>query len=79
MKHIITNRIYASSMGGIKILTGDWYKCYFSYNVIVTGDEVLWEEHSVDNFILYANKNMMLLNTMITEFFKKFNSQILCF
>lgn len=56
MKHIITNRIYASSMGGIKILTGDWYRCYFSYNVIVTGDEVLWEEHSVDNFILYANK-----------------------
>lgn len=61
MKKIITNRIYASAMGGIKIIAGDWYRYYFTYSVDVKNDEKLWEEHNVDNFILYTNSKYQVV------------------
>lgn len=40
LKQMVTNRVYASSFGGILILTGDWYRNYFTYTVNVNGNEM---------------------------------------
>lgn len=55
LKKMITNRVYASTMGGILIFTGDWYRNYFSYTIDVNGNEMLWEKNNVDSFIFYSN------------------------
>ena len=52
---MVTNRVYASSFGGILILTGDWYRNYFTYTVNVNGNEMLWEKNNVDSYIFYDN------------------------
>lgn len=55
LKQMVTNRVYASSFGGILILTGNWYRNYFTYTVNVNGNEMLWEKNNVDSYIFYDN------------------------
>lgn len=55
LKQMVTNRVYASSFGGILILTGDWYRNYFTYTVNVNENEMLWEKNNVDSYIFYDN------------------------
>lgn len=55
MKQMITNRVYASTMGGILILTGDWHRHYFTYTVEINGNKMFWENNNIDSYIFYSN------------------------
>lgn len=55
LKRMITNRVYASTLGGILIMVGDYYRNYFTHSVDINENEMLWEINNVDCFIFYSN------------------------